>query len=208
MTPLSGSLRHAWGRLALVVLATGALAVTSSPSSVAAAGPSTVGRHGVVPMLDTSGPDLATPSRPQGMGPLRYGGGNRGIGVTTGAPRVFLVFWGSQWGAASVGPGGTTLLSNDPSHAAPYLQSFLRGLGTGGETWSGVMTQYCQGVARGATSCPAGSAHVGYPTGGALAGVWADVARQAPQTASDSQMAAEAVAASRHFGNLSAASNR
>ena len=45
----------------------------------------------------------------------------------------------------------------------PRLQGFFKGLGTGAETWSGVMTQYCKGVASGATSCPAGSAHVGLP---------------------------------------------
>jgi hypothetical protein len=42
---------------------------------------------------------------------LTYGGGVHGIGVTTGAPRVYLVFWGSQWGTAS--PAGSTNLSGD-----------------------------------------------------------------------------------------------
>ena len=36
------------------------------------------------------------------------------------------------------------------------------------------MTEYCDGVVSGAQSCPTGAAHVGYPTGGALAGVWHD----------------------------------
>ena len=39
----------------------------------------------------------------------------------------------------------------------------FKGLGTNGELWSGVMTQYCEGVAVGATTCPTGSAHVGVP---------------------------------------------
>src|SRR4051794_32497574 len=30
--------------------------------------------------------------------PLRYGGGVDSIGVTTGAPKVYIVFWGNQWG--------------------------------------------------------------------------------------------------------------
>jgi hypothetical protein len=88
------------------------------------------------------------------------------------------------------------------------LQQFFRGLGTGGETWSGVHTQYCDGVVVGATICPATAAHVGYPTGGALAGVWVDGATALPSTITDHAIAAEAVAASSHFGNLTPTTNR
>src|SRR5258708_7959541 len=71
------------------------------------------------------------------------------------------------------------------------------------------MTQYCQGVAQGAMSCPAGSrGHVSYPAGGALAGVWADESRAAPGQATGHQLGAEAVAAAAHFGNKTPASNR
>ncbi len=62
-------------------------------------------------------------------------------------------------------------LSGDPSGEAPYLQEFFKGLGTNNETWSGTATQYCDGVAVGAQSCPASNTeHVAYPTGGALVG--------------------------------------
>jgi serine protease len=79
-----------------------------------------------------------------------------------------------------------------------------------GELWSGAMTQYCDGplVSLGATTCPAGAAHVGYPTGGALAGVWYDNAAAAPRTATDAQLGTEAVKAASHFGNTTAAANR
>src|SRR5205814_1784733 len=65
---------------------------------------------------------------------LAFGGGIDGIGVTSGTPKVYLVFYGSQW------TGG-----GDPNGAATYLQNLFTGLGTGGEHWSGTMTQYCDG---------------------------------------------------------------
>ncbi|HEU5268772.1 MAG TPA: hypothetical protein VFU36_02525 [Jatrophihabitans sp.] len=158
-------------------------------------------RHGLVPTLDAGLPNL-------GLNNLSYGGGVSGVGVTTGAEKVYLVFWGSQWGTSGTDANGYTTLSGDPQRTAPILQGFFKGLGTGSETWSGVMTQYCQGVATGSTSCPAGSAHVGYPTGGALAGVWADTSAAAPAQATGNQLGAEAVAAAGHFGNTTSTANR
>jgi len=140
---------------------------------------------------------------------LSFGGGIDGVGVTTGPPRVYLVFWGSQWGAQGTDSNGYLTLAGDTDGLAPYVQAFLAGLGTGGETWSGVMTQYCEGVAAGAQTCPASNGyHVGYPTGGALAGVWADESAPAPSQASAHRLAAEAVAAAEHFGNATTTSNR
>jgi PKD repeat protein len=121
------------------------------------------------------------------------------------------VFWGSQWGSSGTDANGYTTLSGDPNNAAPYVQKWIKGLGTNGELWSGVMTQYCDGslVAKGATSCPAGAPHVGYPTGGGvLAGVWVDTSAAAPSAATGNQIGAEAVKAAAHFGNTTAASNR
>jgi serine protease len=141
---------------------------------------------------------------------LSFGGGVDSIGVTSGVPKVYLVFWGSQWGTAGTNGSGYTTFTGDPSGAAPYIQAWLKGLGTNGELWSGVMTQYCDGplVASGATSCPAGAPHVGYPSGGVLAGIWYDNSSAAPGQASGNQLAAEAVKAAGHFGNTTAASNR
>ncbi len=118
------------------------------------------------------------------------------------------MFWGSQWGTQSTDGNGDVTLSGDPSGVAPYLQELLKGLGVGGEKWSGVMTQYCDGVAVGATSCPASNpTHVAYPTGGALAGVWVDESAGLTN-ATAQQLGAEAVSAAAHFGNTTAASNR
>jgi hypothetical protein len=172
-------------------------------------------RQGVVPVIGRFGRmrawrgHHATGARAIFGTRLRYGGGTDGIGVTTGHEKVYLVFWGSQWGTKARDSHGNLTLSGDPSGAAPYLQQLFKGLGTGGETWSGVPTQYCQGVAAGATSCPAvNKQHVAYPAGGALAGVWADEASAEPNQATGHQLGADAVRAAAHFGNKTAASNR
>ncbi len=113
-------------------------------------------RHCVVPMQPGThglGPNVAATSANN----LTFGGGVSGVGVTTGAPRVYLVFWGSQWGTQSTNGQGYATFASDPQAIAPVLQGFFKGLGTGSEQWSGVMTQYCEGVATGSQTCPAGS---------------------------------------------------
>ena len=140
---------------------------------------------------------------------LSFGGGVDSIGVTSGAPKVYLVFWGTQWGTEGTNSNGYATFTGDPRNAAPYIQAWIKGLGTNGELWSGVMTQYCDGsqVAVGATSCPSGAPRVGYPSG-ALAGIWYDNSAASPSQASGKQLAAEAVKAAGHFGNTTQASNR
>jgi hypothetical protein len=170
-------------------------------------------RHGVVPTLPTASKMAQwAHAHPQAAAAteLNYNGGfDGGIGVTTGHEQVYLVFYGSQWGTQSTDANGDVTLSGDPSGEAPDLQEFFKGLGTNNELWSGVMTQYCDGVAVGAQSCPASNTeHVAYPTGGALAGVWVDESAPSPQAATQAQLAAEATSAATHFGNTTAAANR
>jgi serine protease len=172
-------------------------------------------RHGVVPTKDAhekmqewlknNAPAALTSSKT-----LIYGGGVNGTGVTSGPPKVYLVVYGTQWGTASTDADGNMKLSNDAKGAVPYLQNLFKHLGTGGELWSGVMTQYCDGplVAKGATSCPSGASHVAYPTGGVLAGIWYDNTGASPTSATQTQLGQEAVKAAAHFGNTTAASNR
>lgn len=172
-------------------------------------------RQGVVPFMASLARMRAWAGPPRSgaraitSSKLRYGGGTDGIGVTTGHEKVYLVFWGSQWGTAGKDGSGNVTLAGDRSHEVPLLQRLFKGLGTGGETWSGVATQFCQGVPAGATSCPASdNQHVAYPSGGALAGVWADERAAAPGRATGHQIGVEAVTAAAHFGNITAASNR
>lgn len=180
-------------------------------------------RHGAVPFRGTQHKTAPAPSlgfQPMaafshtangatGADDVAFGGGISGVGVTTGAEQVYLVFWGSQWGTQSTNSSGDLTFSGDPDGVAPDLQAFFQGLGTNNETWSGVATQYCQGVAVGTFTCPASNTqHVAYPTGGALAGVWEDTSSVAPAAASAHQIGQEAEKAATHFGNTTTASNR
>ncbi len=167
-------------------------------------------RHGAVPMLDpATGHAVALAgAAATSAANLAYGGAIDGVGVTTGAPKVYVIYWGAQWGKATTDSKGLVHLAGDKSGMAPDQQSFFKGLGTGGETWSGVMTQYCQGVATGAQTCPSTAAHVGHPTtAGALAGVWEDTST-VPAAATGHQIALEAIKAAKHFANTTAAKNR
>jgi serine protease len=143
---------------------------------------------------------------------LHYQGGTSvggvKVGVTTGPPKVYLVFWGKQWGTQSKDSNGYATFSGDPKKIAPDLQGFFAGLGTGGELYSGIATQYCEGVATGLTKCPLSAKHVGYPKGGALAGVWEDTTASAPSAASAGAIGKEAIAAAKHFGFTTEKANR
>jgi serine protease len=145
-----------------------------------------------------------------GIETLSFGGGIDGIGVTSGAPRVYLVIYGSQWGNAGSDADGNVTVSGDSNGEVPRLQQLFKGFGTGGELWSGTMTQYCDGsqVSAGATSCAGNAAHVAYPTAAVLAGVWYDNSIASPASATGNQLASEAIKAAAHFGNTTAASNR
>ncbi|WP_233840634.1 hypothetical protein [Dyella sp. 2HG41-7] len=175
-------------------------------------------RHGVIPTMETwrvmQSYESSLHRLKASSKTLYYGGGATdgsfaNAAVTSGPQKVYLVFYGSQWGTSG-SSGGRTTFSNDPSNAAPYLQNLFLGLGTG-EGWSNVMTQYCDGaaVARGASSCPASANFIPYPAGSTvLAGVWYDNSAPSPQSATQAQLAQEALNAAAHFGNNTAASNR
>jgi hypothetical protein len=113
------------------------------------------------------------------------------IGVET-TPKVYLVFWGSQW------------TNNDPSGEGGILRSFLGGVG--GSSWLNSVTQYCQGVASGTYTCGSSGQHAGNPSG-ILASYWYDNASAAPKSPSQSNLAGEAVRAAAHFGNTTVGSN-
>jgi len=204
------------GMMALVeATAAGATSPSTSGSTVnpysPAAGHSY--RHGVVPTREQSALMRAYAATHPGLnanptGPLIYQGGLSGAGVTSGTPKVYLVFWGKQWGTKKV-VGGITRFSADTIGGAPYIQNLFKGLGTGSESWSGTMTQYCDGSSAptGGTTCTSSANHVVYPTGGDLAGVWFSGAT-APAAATQNQLATKARAAALHFHNTTTASNR
>ncbi|MFJ8471052.1 putative Ig domain-containing protein [Kitasatospora sp. NPDC094011] len=145
-----------------------------------------------------------------GQQTLSYGGGVDGIGVQSGHSKVYLVFYGNQWGTQSTDANGNAKFSGDSAGAAGATQQMFKGIGTNGETWSADLTQWCDGpnVATGAVSCPSNANFIPYQTGGVLSGVWYDNAAASPAQASGNQLAQEAVSAAGHFGNTTAAANR
>jgi serine protease len=123
-----------------------------------------------------------------GSGLLAYGGGP----VTT-SPKVYIVYWGSQWGTGST-------VTNDPSGEAALQLSFFQHAYGSGDTLFTSQTQYCQGVAVGTKQCGTSGTHVGHPSSNPVAGTWLDSGVTAPSKPSNSQLAAEAKRAASHFG--------
>ena len=145
---------------------------------------------------------------------LAFGGGNGGtdgVGVMSGQAKVYLVFYGNQWGTSSTDANGYTTFSNDAAGAGVTAQKMFKGIGTNGELWQAELTQWCDGagVPRLATSCPSTGAVNRIPyQQNILAGVWYDNSIASPAQATGTDLANEAIKAAQHFGNTTAASNR
>ncbi|HZC07517.1 MAG TPA: hypothetical protein VE338_17920 [Ktedonobacterales bacterium] len=172
-------------------VAAAALIMTASVGQASAA-PKSSGTE-VFHSIHTMGVKGATQhSRPTHSSNLSYHGGTGGVGVETGADKVYLIYWGSQWN------------SNDPSGEASIQQNFFNHVG--GSSWNNSVTQYCEGVSSGTITCGTSGTHATNPTG-LLAGVWYDNASAAPSSPTQTQLGNEAVRAASHFGNTTAASN-
>jgi serine protease len=180
-------------------------------------------RHGAVPTREGksamdrwnnefyhNGKAFAANQPTASAGKLSYGGGVGGVGVMSGQNKVYLVFYGTQWGTQS-GPdaNGNYSFSGDASGAAGLAQKFFKGIGTNGELYQGDLTQWCEGIASGASDCSArpASSFVPYQQN-ILAGVWYDNSAASPASATGTQLAQEAVKAAAHFGNTATGSNR
>ncbi len=197
------------GAAALALAAGAALAVVPQASALApASADSAAVRHGVMTTVQQAAQNRAHRAATS-ANTLSYGGGTGGVGVNDGHSKVYLVFYGNQWGTQSTDSHGNATFSKDPSHVASPTQQMFKGIGTGSEKWSADLTQWCDGaVAAGATSCPSNGSFVPYQTGGVLSGVWYDNSAASPSAATGHQLGQEAVKAAAHFGNTTAASNR
>ena len=174
-------------RVGLAVLgATALVAAFTAPGSAATASPAraqstpywtNVWLHGHWIKVHTHGRFGKIPlHRGRGLGlqqgsNLQYNGG-----PVVHSPAVFLDFWGSQW-------------DSDANGVEQYMQSFMSGLGQSDDNWSTITSQYSDNSGQGPSF-----------GGSVLAGTWADDSNPAPQSASQSDLAAEAVAAAQHFG--------
>jgi len=175
-------------------------------------------RHGAIPTRETTArmqawehahaASFAAPTASTGR--LAFGGGVKGVGVNSGKSKVYLVFYGTQWGTQTLDANGNLKFSGDPYAAAGAAQQMFKGIGTNSELWSADLTQWCDGpnVVSGATVCPSNANFIQYQANGVLAGVWYDNRAASPAAATGKQLAQEALDAAAHFGNTTAASNR
>ncbi len=120
---------------------------------------------------------------------MSYHGGTTNGGIQT-APKVYLIFWGSQWGTNG---------SNDPSGEAALLTSFFNHVS--GSKWNATVSQYCEGIASGTATCSSGNPAPSNSV--TLGGSWYDSSVAAPRRASQAQLAAEAVRAVGQFHDTS-----
>ena len=97
-----------------------------------------------------------------------------GGGKIQKAPKVYLTFWGFK--------------GSDPSGEQARLTNFFNGVG--GSGWANIQTQYHGTTAQGSITNPAGQ----------LAGSWNDDSSAPLPVIQDSEIAAEAVKAEKHFG--------
>jgi serine protease len=105
--------------------------------------------------------------------PLLYNGGP----IQTN-PKMYVVFWGSQWNNST----------GDPNGVAARMKAFLAIVG--GSGWNNSTTQYTQSNGQ----------HVGNQTG-SFVGSYVDTTSAPPSRPTQSQMAAEAAKAAAHYGD-------
>jgi serine protease len=140
---------------------------------------------------------------------LSFGGGTGGVGVLSGQSKVYVVFYGTQWGTQGTDANGNMTFTGDSAGAAVAAQNMFKGIGTNNELWSAELTQWCDGpnVSSGATVCPSNANFIPYQQN-VFAGAYYDNSAASPSSATAAQLANEAIKAAAHFGNTTAASNR
>jgi len=116
-------------------------------------------------------------------------------GAIAPQPKVYLVFWGSQWA------------TKDPAGAQADLPLMFGGLFGAKDTWGTILNQYCEGLPAGTTSCGTRGVHVEHPATSPVGGTWTDTSAAAPAKATAAQIGQEAVKAAAHFGNTTQAPN-
>jgi serine protease len=147
-----------------------------APPAVQPAGEARAPESGGIPAVTPT----PTPS-PTPIPNLSYYGGP----VQT-SPKVYAVYWGSQWLAASPAPHASPG-AGDPYNVRAFSKSFLNAIF--GSVWLKDVVQYTQSNGQ----------HAGNPAG-AFIGSYTDKSSTLTGTKTYNQTAAEAIAAAAHFG--------
>ncbi len=175
-----------YGLVGLLMTGVVTLTATSVPVGAVSSSAPTASRLGIKRIH-------AGPVTPLTVTPLSLHS-SKPTGVVLPNPKVYLVFWGSQW-------------SSDPAHAAKALQGMFSHLYGPSDTWGTILTQYCEGLPVGTTLCGTKGTHIKHPTSSVVGGIWFDNASGEPAAATFAQLGAEAVRAAAHFGNRTQSPN-
>lgn len=157
-------------RSRLVALAIAMCFALAVPAEATSALPSSAGGRVALATEGTAG-DPVSDDRA-----MRYQGGR-----VLRDPRVYVVFWGSEWGS----PDAKGMPTADPRGIAPIVIDFFGRLGGRGDTWSAILTQYCAGVKINASTCGPGSRRIQRPVRSPLRGWWVDASPAPNQTKTD-----------------------
>jgi len=106
-------------------------------------------------------------------------------GAIESAAKVYIVYWGSDWGANTA--------------ARSYIEGFFNGVG--GSSWANSTTQYCQGVPSGTVQCGTAGVHPTNPGNELNGHVWNDTSA-VPTSPTQSQISAEASRLAANFGGV------
>jgi hypothetical protein len=174
--------------------AAAATAFTMSMLSISTSSAAGVSHFGAKPVAKPIAKSMSRAAVPAASGETLSLQTNGKTGVVSPAPKVYLVFWGSQW-------------SKDPAGVAPDMQNLFKGLYGSSDTWGTILTQYCENAPKGTTKCPSTATFIQHPGSSALGGVWFDNAAAAPANATQAQIGSEAGKAAKHFGNTTQAPN-
>src|SRR5579859_5566618 len=124
---------HRIAALAAAALSAASLALATSATSASASAPAQ--HHGAKPITPGAAPLTAASANTLSLQT------NSKTGAVSPTPKVYLVFWGSQW-------------SRDPAHVAPDMQALFKGLFGSADTWGTILSQYCENAPAGTTRCP------------------------------------------------------
>lgn len=174
----------------LLALAFAMCTAVAVPAAASSALDSAAGDRAVVATESDAAPD---PVSADGQA-MRYQGGRVLLD-----PRVYVVFWGSEWGP----PDAKGMPTADPLGVAPAVVDFFGRLGGRGDTWSTILTQYCSGTKVNDTSCGPGSRGIRPLTRSPLRGWWVDTSPVPGQSNIDMQLGAYGEVTNRalnHFG--------
>lgn len=165
-------------------------AAPSPPTAAASAVPSSVGPAVLhfTPIRGSKGGHGHGPGGGGGGGTvnLLYNGG-----LVETSPSVYISYWGPEW-TQGFSTGGYS-----SGQAQTYVNGYFNSVG--GSNWINTTTQYCEGIATGATACNGGTL-IQNPSG-QLAGVWVD-ATSVPLHPSQSDIEAAALRLATQFGGV------